>query len=105
MWIETYAWIHSIHKIVGKKSEVVLRFWCAYQMDTLLSHEAMEEDLWKASQSHHEMALWFSENISCSANCGEIINLSNVQTVLKSAYCHLLFNTIYNGTLFQTLVC
>ncbi len=54
MWIETYAWIHSIHKIVGKKSEVVLlflaRFWCVYQMDILLSHEAMEEDLWKASQ-------------------------------------------------------
>ncbi len=57
MSIETYAWIHIIHKTVGKNSAVVLlflaRFWCAYQMDILLSHEAMEEDLWKASQSHH----------------------------------------------------
>ncbi len=57
MSIETYGWIHIIHKTVGKKSAVVLlflaRFWCVYQMDILLSHEAMEEDLWKAGQSHH----------------------------------------------------
>lgn len=35
------------------------------------------------SQSHHKMAPYLSKNVSCSANCGKIIHLINVQSVLN----------------------
>lgn len=48
MWKEYHVWIHTIHKTLSEKDTGALYCFCwasesVLKMDTLLSHEAIEE--------------------------------------------------------------
>ncbi len=48
MWKQYHVWIHTIHKTLSEKYTGALYYFCrasesVLKMDTLLSHEAIEE--------------------------------------------------------------
>lgn len=59
MWKQYHVWIHTIHKTLSEKYTGALYYFCrasesVLKMDTLLSHEAIEEYLWMAVKHCNE---------------------------------------------------